>query len=85
MNSEKPSPQSQDDSSTGPLNDASRMAEAMTWVSRITTICGMFSLPPLGGVYVDGWLGTTPLFIVIGAALGFSAGMYSLLKMVQPA
>jgi F0F1-type ATP synthase assembly protein I len=60
------------------------MAEAMSWVSRITTICGMFSLPPLGGVWVDGKLGTTPLFIVIGAALGFTAGIYSLLKIVTP-
>jgi F0F1-type ATP synthase assembly protein I len=44
----------------------------------------MFSLPPLGGIYVDKWLGTTPLFIVIGAALGFTAGIYSLIKMVSP-
>jgi len=64
-------------------NDASAMAEAMSWVSRITSVCGVFALPPLGGMWLDGALGTLPLFVIVGALVGFGGGMYSLIKMVE--
>ncbi len=28
------------------------------------------------GLLVDGWLGTLPLFLLVGVALGFAAGLY---------
>lgn len=31
-----------------------------------------------GGLQLDGWLGTSPLFVLLGAFLGFGAGFYSM-------
>jgi len=28
------------------------------------------------GLLVDGWLGTLPLFLLVGVALGFAGGLY---------
>lgn len=64
-------------------NDASKLAEAMSWVSRITSVCGIFALPPVGGMWLDKTIGTLPLFVVLGALIGFGGGMYSLIKMVE--
>lgn len=30
------------------------------------------------GTLADGWLGTEPLFVLVGAFLGFAAGFYSM-------
>ncbi|MBA4115770.1 MAG: AtpZ/AtpI family protein [Rubrobacter sp.] len=30
----------------------------------------------VAGLLVDGWLGTLPLFLLVGVALGFAGGLY---------
>lgn len=37
-----------------------------------------------GGLWLDRRWGTTPLFILIGISLGFSAGFYHLYRAVYP-
>jgi F0F1-type ATP synthase assembly protein I len=37
----------------------------------------------LGGNWVDGRLGTRPLFLVLGAAVGMATGFYSLVRRVM--
>ena len=44
--------------------------------SRITTIGLEFALPAAAGYGLDSWLGTTPAATLIGAVLGFLAGMF---------
>jgi len=34
------------------------------------------------GLLLDRWLGTTPLFVLIGVALGFAGGFIALIKTV---
>ena len=43
------------------------MAQAMAWVSRITTISFEMVLPGLLGIWVDRKLGTKVLFTLLGA------------------
>ena len=38
----------------------------------------------VGGYLVDRWLGTTPVFIIVGVILGTTVAFYGLYKMVQP-
>ena len=57
------------------------MAIAMQWVSRITTVSLTMALPALGGVLLDGFSGTSPWLLIVGAVLGFAAAMSQLLKM----
>ena len=37
-----------------------------------------------GGWFLDEWLGTKPLFILLGLLLGTAAGAYGLFKMLIP-
>ncbi|MBX6316306.1 MAG: AtpZ/AtpI family protein [Isosphaeraceae bacterium] len=53
------------------------------WASRLTTLGLEFALPPLGGFYLDRWWKTSPWMTLIGAFLGFAAGMLGLLRIVR--
>jgi F0F1-type ATP synthase assembly protein I len=48
----------------------SAMAKATEWVSRIITISLGMVLPGLAGYWLDMRLGTIPLFLLVGFALG---------------
>jgi F0F1-type ATP synthase assembly protein I len=48
----------------------SAMAKATEWVSRIMTISLGMVLPGLAGYWLDTRLGTIPLFLLVGFALG---------------
>lgn len=61
----------------------SSMAEATKWVSVVTSVVGVMTVPALGGIWIDNLLGTICLFTVSGAIVGFVGGMYSLLEMVK--
>jgi F0F1-type ATP synthase assembly protein I len=61
----------------------SSMAEAMKWVSVVTSFVGVMIVPALGGIWLDNLLGTKSLFTILGAIFGFSRGMYCLLGMVK--
>ena len=62
-------------------DDRSPLALAMEWVSRITTICLEMALPALLGHLADRWLNRKMLFLVLGAVVGFSLGMWQLVKL----
>lgn len=38
----------------------------------------------VGGYFLDKWLGTKPIFILIGMILGVVAGFYGMFKMLLP-
>lgn len=59
------------------------MAEAMKWVSVITSVVGVMTVPPLGGIWIDHLLGTKGLFAILGAIFGLVGGIYTLLKIVK--
>jgi F0F1-type ATP synthase assembly protein I len=59
----------------------SPFAIAMDWTSRITAISMEMVLPTLGGLWLDHRLGTQPLFLVVGAMIGFSIAMSSLVRL----
>ena len=57
------------------------MSQGMLWASRVTTIGLEFALPALAGVGVDRYVWKIgPTGVLIGAALGFTLGMYHLLR-----
>ena len=53
------------------VNAAQYLGYGLTWVMST----GLFLT---GGWFVDRWLGTMPLFLIIGAFVGAGAGFYSL-------
>jgi len=59
----------------------SPMAKAMAWTSRVTTISLEMVLPGLAGLWVDQKLGTEPVLLLIGMGLGFTLGIYQLVKL----
>ncbi len=59
------------------------MAEAMKWVSVVTSFVGVLVVPAFGGIWIDHLLGTKCLFVILGVILGFTGGMCSLLDMVK--
>ena len=61
----------------------SGMAEAMKWVSVITTVVGVMIVPVLGGMWIDNLVGTKYLFVIVGAAVGGIGGICSLLNMLK--
>jgi F0F1-type ATP synthase assembly protein I len=61
----------------------SNIAEAMKWVSVVTSVVGVMTVPALSGIWMDNLLGTTCLFVILGVIIGFVGGMYCLLDMVK--
>ncbi|MBN2294938.1 MAG: AtpZ/AtpI family protein [Pirellulales bacterium] len=66
---------------SNPTDDRSAIARAYGWAAQITTISLEMVLPALGGVWLDGKLGTKFLFLLLGAVLGFAVGFWHLLKL----
>ena len=63
--------------------DVNSMAEAMKWVSIVTSVVGVMTVPAVAGIWMDNLLGTKCLFLILGVIVGFVAGMYCLLEMVK--
>jgi F0F1-type ATP synthase assembly protein I len=61
----------------------SSMAEAMKWISVVSSVVGVMIVPALGGIWIDNLLGTKCLFAILGGIVGFVGGMYALLNMVK--
>jgi F0F1-type ATP synthase assembly protein I len=59
------------------------MAEAVKWVSVVTSVVGVMIVPALVGVWIDNLLGTKYLFAILGGISGCVGGMYALLNMVK--
>ena len=65
-------------------DDRSSYANAMQWVSRITSISIEMVLPGLLGYYLlDRWLGTKVVFLILGLILGLVGGMWQLIKLTK--
>jgi|GEM_PF-911416 len=85
------SPQSNDSGPDGHNRDSSNrdsdkqppMAAAMTWVSRITTVCLEMVLPAVGGVWLDERYGTS-FWVVVGVLVGGALGLWHLLQLTKP-
>ena len=61
----------------------SSIAEAMKWVSVVTSVVGVMTVPALVGIWIDYLLGTIYPFTIMGVVFGFVGGMYCLLDMVK--
>jgi F0F1-type ATP synthase assembly protein I len=59
------------------------MAQAIAWSSRITTICLEMVIPAVIGYWLDQWLGTGTVFVLIGAGVGLVAGMMHLIRIAN--
>ena len=66
-------------------DDRSPMAKAMDWASRIIAISLEMVLPGVGGHWLDGKTGTSPLFLLLGFALGATLAGMQLKRMVSNA
>lgn len=55
----------------------------MEWSSTVTTISIEMVVPGLVGYWVDQRLGTAPLLLVIGMALGVPLGIWQLVRITQ--
>ena len=64
-------------------DDRSPVAKAIGKASEITTIAFMMALPILLGYWLDLYLGTVPLFAIIGLVLGMSCGIWLLIRLVN--
>ncbi|MEI7863706.1 MAG: hypothetical protein WCJ21_13785 [Planctomycetota bacterium] len=64
-------------------NDQSPIGEAMVWASRIMAVGLVMFLPALAGNWLDAELKTAFLGL-IGLGLGFTAGLFWLVRMATP-
>lgn len=55
----------------------------MDLVSQITTISLVSVLPAVGGYFVDNWLGSGIVFMLLGLALGMTASGFQLASLVK--
>jgi len=55
----------------------------MEWSSRLTAIALEMVLPGLLGYWVDQKLGTGILLLILGVAVGFTAGLWNLIKLTK--
>ena len=63
-------------------SDFSWMAEAMNWVSKITTVALEMILPGMAGLWLDNQL-ETRFLTLLGFALGVPLGMWHLITMTK--
>jgi F0F1-type ATP synthase assembly protein I len=64
-------------------DDRSPMTLAIEWSTRLTAIGLEMALPAAAGHWLDLRLGTSPVFVILGAMLGFVAGMFTLLQIAR--
>ena len=62
-------------------DDRSPLAVAMEWTSLVTTVSLEMALPGLLGYWGDRKLDTGAVLMVLGVILGFSLGMWHLVKL----
>jgi len=64
-------------------DDRPPMAVAIEWSTRLVTIGLEMAIPPAGGYWLDLRVGTSPVFVVLGAILGFTGGMSHLMRIAR--
>ena len=65
------------------LDDRSSIAKGWSRASEIMAACIMMVLPALIGYWLDNWLETGQLFLIVGFFLGMIAAFYQLMKIVK--
>ncbi len=65
-------------------DDRPPIVVALEWTTRLTTIALEMALPGAGGFWLDQWLGTKALFLVLGVIVGFVLGMWHLVLLTRP-
>ncbi len=65
--------------------EPSPISQGYAWSVRVTSIALEMVLPSLGGVWLDAKLGTFILFTLLGAVLGMTTALWSLLKTAKQA
>lgn len=68
---------------TSPPDDRSSVAVAYVWVSRLITVSLEMVLPGVFGLWVDGRLGITPVFTLLGFATGLTWGVWHLVRITE--
>jgi F0F1-type ATP synthase assembly protein I len=75
---------SQSPAVTEQRDDRSPYALAYQWSARITTISLELVIPVLAGYWLDHRLHLLPLFLILGAILGFVTATLSLVRLTKP-
>ncbi len=65
-------------------DDRAPYAKAIDKASQVTTAAIMLALPMLLGFWLDKYLATTPLFVILGLVFGMVAGITQLIRIVKP-
>lgn len=61
-------------------DDRSPFAQAMGWANQIITASLVLVVPPLLGNWLDRWLGTFPLYFILGAVFGVVSAAWHFYK-----
>lgn len=64
-------------------DDRSSYANAMQWVSVITSVSIEMVLPGAIGYWIDQRLGTKPVLLILGVILGFVGGIWQLIRLTK--
>lgn len=56
---------------------------AAPWLSAVWRLFGGVGMGVVGGVFIDRWLGSSPVATLIGALLGMGAGFYGFIQGVM--
>jgi len=64
-------------------DDRSPMTLAIEWSTRLMTIGLEMALPAAAGHWLDLRIGTSPIFVILGAMLGFAVGMFHLMQIAR--
>ena len=68
---------------TIPSDDRSPIAKAYQWATRIMIVSLEMVLPGIAGYWLDNWLGTKVLFMLVGFAFGGTAAMAHLIHLTR--
>ena len=67
-----------------PADDRNPLARAMSLAYAAISICVEMVLPIALGYWIDHRCGSTPILTILGVVFGFVAGLWGLIKLVQP-
>jgi ATP synthase protein I len=64
--------------------NGTQLAKAIALTSSVLSyLVGPMLVGIFGGRWLDSWLGTSPLFLIIGLLLGIASGIYGLIRLVD--
>ncbi len=69
-----------DDSESGSRKLLRSYAKAGPFINVGFQFAAAIAIGLFGGLWIDEWLSTTPLFLILGILLGIASGFYSIYK-----